>query len=168
MNYNIILIITLILFFSIISFFIYSTFKKLKTYQTEALAIEEILDTMTHKRFELIPKLLNIATHSMPDAKEIIDAIRKARVSIIGAISDKEKLEAENSLSENLKKLFSNTTNYNKATQTLLHEIQMCDMAVDQIKISYNEIIEEYNHKIQKFPNNLIAKHFKITQKTTF
>lgn len=153
----------------ILLIYIFTQYKQLKKLRQTVIDSDRKLDEITHKRFELLPDLLTKAKFTMTNHKELIDAIKRNRVGIIGAISDLEKLQAESSLSENLKEYFAVVKGYeNDDLNNIAKQLQEIEASLLQTKAQYNQTVSHYNKKVTSFPSSVVATIFNFYTKEEF
>lgn len=169
-NTQLILTVTLIALVVICLTTLYYGYVVLNKLRKSINSVDQKLDTATHKRFELIPEFLAQSKNIMLDEKNELDNIKKARVKIIGAINDNEKLSAETSLSENLDLIFTKSDNYPQASklQEIITQLKNTNKEIENIKLDYNKDVEAYNKMVKSFPFSMVAILFKFQPKEIF
>ena len=84
-----------------------------------------------------------------------------------------EQMKADGELTKAINKLFALTESYPdlKANQNFLELQASLEQTEDKIAIArqfYNDIVLQYNNKVEMFPSNLVAGIFKFTKETFF
>ena len=130
--------------------------------------IEEAFSTMDvylKKRYEMIPRLVEIVKQYSMHEKETLDRIVQARSMAIKASTVEERGQNENMLSGALKSLFAISEGYPelKANENYLElQTQLADLEdeISQSRKYYNGVVKVMNNKVEIFPSNLFAKLF--------
>ena len=130
--------------------------------------IEEAFSTMDvylKKRYEMIPRLVEIVKQYSMHEKETLDRIVQARSMAIKASTVEERGQNENMLSGALKSLFAISEGYPelKAHENYLElQTQLADLEdeISQSRKDYNGVVKVMNNKVEIFPSNLFAKLF--------
>lgn len=131
------------------------------------------IDTQLQRRYDLIPNLVNTVKGYATHEKELFERVTKARSSMVGDFSVKEKGKANNAVSDTLKDIFAIAESYPelKANENF-KELQM-ELSNTENKISfsrqyYNDCVTRYNTDLLTFPINIVAKIFKFKPKELF
>lgn len=144
--------------------FAYNSFIRLINQAKEAWAD---IDVQLKRRYDLIPNLINtVKAYALHESK-VFEDVTRARSAAMGANSLSEKGEAENMLTGALKSLFAVAEAYPdlKANQNfakLQDELTDTENKIQAARRFYNTNARDLNTKVEVFPNNLIAKLFKI------
>lgn len=150
--------------------FLYNALIRLKNQVSNAWAQ---IDVQLKRRFDLIPNLVKAVKGYMKHEKTVLENVTKARTSLMEAGSIHDKAEADNMLTGALKSLFAVAENYPdlKASQNFLQlqeELVGTENKIAYSRQYYNDMVMKFNIKIEKFPNNLIAKTLGFNQKELF
>ena len=164
----IILIVAVVLFLLVA--FLYNSLVRLKNQVKNAYAQ---IDVQLKRRNDLIPNLVETVKGYMKHEKSVLENITKARSAIMHAKSLDKKAEASNMISDSLKSLFAVSENYPqlKANENFLQlqeEISGTESKIAYSRQYYNDIVMNYNTKIEVFPNNLFAKILNFTKESSF
>ena len=130
--------------------------------------IEEAFSTMDvylKKRYDMIPRLVEIVKQYSMHEKETLERIVQARSMAINATTVEERGQNENMLSGALKSLFAISEGYPelKANENYLElQNQLSDLEdeISQSRKYYNGVVKIMNNKVEIFPSNLFAKVF--------
>jgi len=163
-------IIFLILLFGVYFVFLYNSLIKLKIRVKEAGAD---IDVQLKRRCDLIPNLVETVKGYMAHEKEVFEKVAESRARVLSAASQKEKLEADNLLSQTLKSLFAVVENYPelKANQNFLELQKELINTEDKIQAArrfYNAVARDYNIALNIFPKNIVAKVFGFKEEPLF
>jgi len=120
------------------------------------------IDVQLKRRYNLIPNLVNTVKGYAKHERELFEKVTKARTAAMGAQTIEEHGQAENMLAGALKSLFAVAENYPdlKANQNFLElqrELSDTENKIQAARRFYNGNVRDFNIKIEKFPNNLVA-----------
>lgn len=121
------------------------------------------VDAMLKKRYDLIPNLIAAVQRYMQHEAELLTSITKMRAKAIsGDLSDDEKIEINNRISQALGGILIAVENYPdlKASQNFLHLQASLNEVEEQISASrraYNAAVTAYNNAVEMFPGNIMA-----------
>ena len=140
----------------------YNGFVVLKTRIQEALSG---IDVQLKRRADLIPNVVESVKGYAKHEKTVFNDVTKARASLMGAGSLKEKAQANDQLSGALKSLFAVAEAYPdlKASanfQDLQRQLEDTEDKVAYSRQFYNSNVLDFNSKVQMFPTNVIANAF--------
>lgn len=149
----------IILFYGIGS---YNSLIILKTRIEEALSG---IDVQLKRRADLIPDLVGTVKGYAKHEKEILENVTKARSQLLSAENVKDKIEANDSMSNALKSLFAVAEAYPQlqASENFKELQRQLEDTEDKIAYSrqfYNTNVLEYNSQIRIFPSSVIANVF--------
>ena len=125
------------------------------------------IEVQLKRRHDLIPNLVEVAKGYMKHERELLENVTKARQQAISASGVQEKAAAENMLTSTLRSLFAVAEAYPelKANQNLLalqEELTSTENKISFARQHYNDMVMDYNAKLQKIPTNVIADLFKF------
>ncbi len=131
------------------------------------------VDVQLERRYALIPNLVETVKGYAKHESEVLQNITTYRSQAMNANSIAEKAEANNLLSSALSGLKIQLEAYPdlKANTTFLQLQEELASTENKISFSrqlYNQVVTDYNNKIQIFPNSIIAGMFKFTTKELF
>ena len=140
----------------------YNVFVKSRNQIEEAFST---MDVYLKKRYEMIPRLVEIVKQYSIHEKETLERIVQARSMAINASTVEERGQNENMLSGALKSLFAISEGYPelKANENYLElQTQLADLEdeISQSRKYYNGVVKVMNNKVEIFPSNLFAKLF--------
>ena len=150
--------------------FLYNSLIRLKNNIENSLSQ---IDVQLKRRNDLIPNLIETVKGYMKHERKLLENITKARSSILKARTIESKSKASNMLSETLKSLFAVSENYPKlqANENFLQlqeELTGTENKIAYARQHYNDIVMEFNTKIETFPNKVFANMLKFTKKALF
>ncbi len=131
------------------------------------------IDVQLKKRYDLIPNLVETVKGYAAHEKETLENVIAARQLGVNADTVKDHNQAENMISNTLKSLFAVAENYPnlKADQhflKLMEELQGIENNIAFARQFYNDMVMQFNTKIQTFPGNLFAGMFNFKSKDYF
>ena len=140
------------------------------------------VENVYQRRADLIPNLVNTVKGYANFEKDVLTAVTEARAKATSVNVDASKLspesiqqfqQAQGQLSSSLSKLLVVVEKYPdlKANQNFLELQAQLEGTENRIAVErkkYNEISQDYNTYIKKFPNNIIAGWFDFEQKEYF
>ena len=134
------------------------------------------------RRADLIPNLVNVVKGYASHEKETLEGVVNARAKATSITVDAddltpEKLEqfqqAQGELSQALGKLLAVQENYpdlkaNENFMDLQKQLEGTENRINEARNSFNTAVQEYNLKIRKFPNTLLAGIFGFDKMSKF
>ncbi|MBI4143705.1 LemA family protein [Candidatus Woesearchaeota archaeon] len=165
--YWIIIIIAVIVLFVI---YVYNALVRLKNEIKNSWAQ---IDIQLKRRHDLIPNLIETVKGYAKHEKGLLTEITKERTAVMKAASMAEKAAASAKLSESLHNLIIAVENYPtlKANENFLQlqeELAGTENKIAYSRQHYNDVVMEYNNRLQVFPSNLIANSFGFGQEQMF
>jgi LemA protein len=152
----VLLVVAVIAFYVI---FLYNGVITLKNRTEEAYAD---IDVQLKRRYDLIPNLVSTVKGYATHEEGVFTKVTEARASAISAEGAAAQAKAENMLKDALKSLFAVVENYPelKANENFLklqEDLKDTEDKIEAARRFYNGNVRDFNTKIQKFPNNIIA-----------
>jgi len=131
------------------------------------------IDVQLKRRYNLIPNLVETVKGYAKHERELFEKVTKARSQAMNAQTVEEQGQAENTLAGALKSLFAVAENYPdlKANQNFLElqrELSDTENKIQAARRFYNGNARDFNIKVQKFPNNLVAGALGFKEKDFF
>lgn len=125
------------------------------------------IDVQLKRRVDLIPNLVETVKGYAVHEREIFEKIAEARALMMGAKGPIEAARADSQLTATLKTLFAVAENYPdlKANQNFLRlqeELAHTENRIAFARQFYNDVVMEFNNRVQMFPTNIIAALFKF------
>jgi LemA protein len=156
----VILAIVVVLIIAFIS--MYNRFAHLRNEVKNAWAGIEV---QLRRRHDLIPNLVETAKGYLKHEQTVLENVVKARQQAIDVSAVKDKIQAENMLTQSLRSLFAVVENYPnlKADRTMLSlqdELTSTENKVSFSRNNYNDWVTNLNKTIDRFPTNLVANMF--------
>ncbi|MBI5221014.1 MAG: LemA family protein [Candidatus Liptonbacteria bacterium] len=140
-------------------------FNRLVTLRNRAKEALSDIDVQSKRRYDLIPNLVETVKGYAAHEKNLLENVTAARAAVMGPQGMKEKMAAENALSQTLKSLFAVAENYPqlKANENFLKlqdELSDTENKMMAARRFYNATVRDLNTKIEQFPTNLVASSF--------
>jgi len=166
---------TLVLIIIVVGFlgFIVAIYNSLITSRNRVEEAWSDIDVQLKRRYDLIPNLLETVKGYAKHEEKLFKEVTEARTKAIQAGTVEEQSKAENMIAGALKSLFAVAENYpnlkaNENFKKLQDELTDTEDKIQASRRFYNGNVRDYNIKIQKFPNNMIASMFGFTKRELF
>ena len=123
------------------------------------------IDVQLKRRHDLIPNLVEMVKDYMSYEQEVLQNVTKARSEAMQAQGPADSAKAENVLSGALKSLFAVAENYpdlkaNQNVSQLQEELTSTENKIAFARQLYNDLVMDFNNKVQTFPSNVVAGAF--------
>ena len=123
------------------------------------------IDVQLKRRHDLIPNLVEMVKDYMSYEQEVLQNVTKARSEAMQAQGPADSAKAENVLSGALKSLFAVAENYpdlkaNQNVSQLQEELTSTENKIAFARQLYNDVVMDFNNKVQTFPSNVVAGAF--------
>ncbi len=131
------------------------------------------IDVQLRKRFDLIPNLVETVKGYAAHERETLEKVIEARQLGINASSVKDQAQADNMITGTLKSLFAVTENYPNLKADahftkLMEELQGIESNIAFARQFYNDMVMQFNTRVQTFPGNIFAGMFNFKIKDYF
>lgn len=122
----------------------------------------QTIDAQLQRRNDLIPNLVETVRGYAKHESATLDAVTSARAAVSSAATPEAKMEASNLLSDTLKSLFAVAEAYpdlkaNANFAQLQADLTDTENRISYARMSFNDMVLEYNNAIETFPGSLIA-----------
>jgi LemA protein len=123
------------------------------------------IDNVLQRRNDLIPNLVETVKGFAKQELAVTDSVTSARAAMMGARTQKEKVEADAQLTGALSRLMVVVENYpniksNENFLRLQDELSGTENRIAVERRKYNETVQKYNTDIELFPKNIAASLF--------
>ena len=131
------------------------------------------IDVQLKRRFDLIPNLVETVKGYAKHEKGTLEDVVKARNTYLSANLPEDKMKANGELTQAISKLFALAESYPdlKANTNFLELQNELNETENKIAVSrqfYNDIVMQYNNKVEMVPSNIVASLFKFTKEAFF
>ena len=131
------------------------------------------VEVQYQRRFDLIPNLVESVKGFMTQERTIFDNLAKARQGYAGAQTVDQKAQAATQVESALGRLLVIMENYpelksNETVARLMDELSGTENRVSVERRRFNELVQDYNTTIVKFPTNIIAGMMGFSKKAYF
>lgn len=131
------------------------------------------IDVQLRKRFDLIPNLVETVKGYAAHERETLEKVIEARQMGVNATSVKDQAQADNMITGTLKSLFAVAENYPNLKADahftrLMEELQGIESNIAFARQFYNDMVMQFNTKLQTFPGNIFAGMFNFKIKEYF
>jgi LemA protein len=126
------------------------------------------IDVQLKRRHDLIPNLVEAVKGYMEFERDTLTQVVEARNRALSAPNQAAQVAAENQLTAGLGRLLAIIERYPqlKADQNVMQLQEQLTTTENQLAFArqaYNDVVLNYNTRIQSFPTNLIANNFGFT-----
>jgi LemA protein len=126
------------------------------------------IDVQLKRRHDLIPNLVEAVKGYMEFERDTLTQVVEARNRAVTAPDQAARVAAENQLTAGLGRLLVVMERYPqlKADQNVMQLQEQLTTTENQLAFArqaYNDVVLNYNTRIQSFPTNLIANNFGFT-----
>ena len=144
-----------------------------KALNNEIEAQMKQIDNILLRRHDLIPNLVNSVKGYLAHEKEIFTNLDNARNRLLEANTVQEKAAASNALGSALNRLLMVVENYpqlkaNEQVNRLMDSLEGTENRLAVERKRYNDLVKEYNNKVELFPGNIFAVMVGATKKDYF
>ncbi len=157
----------------LIGIYIWATYNSLVTLRIRVDEAWSDITVQLKRRADLIPNIVEAVKGYAAHEKGVFEAVTQARAETISAQTPAEAGLAENHMQQALKSIFAVAEAYPQlqASQNFLQlqsELVDTENKIQASRRFYNGGVREFNTKLHIFPNNLIAKSLKFTEREFF
>ena len=150
--------------------YIFNKLTRLKNAVKESWAS---VDVYLKQRSDLIPNILEAVKGYSNHEKKTLESVTKARNKVINATNKEEEIIANNSLNQELAKLFIFNEAYPdlKANQNFMDlqaNLKEIEDEISNSRNQYNAAVLNYKNKLEIFPSNIIACIFNFKPELFF
>lgn len=131
------------------------------------------IDVQLKRRFDLIPNLVETIKGYTKHESETLENVIKARNTYLSANTPNEQMKADGELTQAISKLFALTESYpdlkaNTNFNDLQNQLKETENKIAMSRQFYNDIVMQYNNKVEMVPSNIIANMFHFKKETFF
>ncbi len=127
------------------------------------------VEVQYQRRFDLIPNLEAATKGVMAQERAVFTALAEARTAYAGNPSAETAGQVESALG----RLLAIVENYpqlksSENVQTLMAQLEGTENRVSTERGRYNEVVQDYNLRVRRFPGSIAAAIFGYDEKTPF
>ena len=131
------------------------------------------IDVQLKRRYDLIPNLVETVKGYATHERETLDSVTRARAAAESAAGPAQQAAAENVLTNALRSLIAVSEDYPdlRASENfgqLQEELSATEGRIAYARQYYNDAVQRYNTKIQRFPAVLLAGALRFTEREYF
>ncbi|MEK7174264.1 MAG: LemA family protein [Patescibacteria group bacterium] len=143
-------------------------YNKLVRLRVRAKEAASDIEVQQKRRYDLIPNVIETVKGYAKHEEGVFTKVTEARSRAMSATNPKEKLAAENMLSNTLKSLFAVSESYpelkaNVNFLELQRELADTENKIQAARRFSNTNVRDLNTAIETFPTNIMAKMFGFT-----
>jgi LemA protein len=148
-------------------FWVIFTYNNLVLLKNEVKNALKQIDVQLKRRHDLIPNLVTVVKGYMEFERDTLEKVTAARSRAISTAGLREKVFAENLLSQALSGLFAVIENYpvlksNENVLQLQEELTSTENKIAFARQLYNDLVANFATRIESFPGNIIASIFRF------
>ena len=123
------------------------------------------IDVQLKRRFDLIPNLVETVKGYTKHESETLENVVKARNSYVSATTPADQMKADGELEKAISKLFALAESYpdlkaNENFISLQADLKDTEDKIAAARQFYNDVVLQYNNKVQTIPSNIVAAIF--------
>ena len=131
------------------------------------------IDVQLKRRYDLIPNLVETVKGYAGHEKDTLERVVKARQTAIDVSGVANQAQAETALTGALRQVFALAENYpdlkaNQNFSQLQEELSSTENKISFARQYYNNVVENYNTRLQSFPAVMFAASFGFTPEEYF
>lgn len=131
------------------------------------------VETQYQRRLDLIPNLVESTKGIFNQEKEVFGKLAEARSRYAGATTINDKAGAATQLESSLARLLVVIENYPQLksaenVQTLMTQLEGTENRVSVERKRFNDMVQNYNVTIKRFPGNVLAGWFGFAERAYF
>lgn len=149
------------------------TYNSLVSYDQKTKSSYSQIQNQLQRRLDLIPNLVNTVKGYASHEKEIMESLANARANLAGAKTINEQAAANDEISGALSRLLVIVENYpilkaDANFRQLSDELAGTENRISVARKDYNDVVNQYNVKVKRFPTVIFARLFGYSEKAYF
>ncbi|MDD3793924.1 MAG: LemA family protein [Candidatus Gracilibacteria bacterium] len=173
------LIITLAIL-AVLGFMFFGKYNSMVTMEEGVNTAWSQVENQYQRRMDLIPNIVNTVKGEANFEKSTLEAVVQARASATKTsinVNDAQEMaefqKEQTGISQALSRLLMVTENYpnlkaNQGFADLRVTLEGTENRISTERMRYNEVVQEFNTFVRKFPNNIAASLFGFEKKSLF
>ncbi len=163
------LIVLLLLIFGSALAYVVATYNRFQTLKNGAEATLGQVQVALKKRLDMISQLVDSVKSYAKFEKETFERITELRSSLMRSKTSEDMSRVERQISSLLGNIMLTVENYpdlktSQVVQELTSAIKSIEAELARHRYTYNNIVQEFNTKIDTFPSNFVAGMFSFTK----
>lgn len=152
---------------------IIATYNSLISFRNRVRDAWSQIDVQLKRRFDLIPNLVETVKGYTKHESETLENVIKARNTYMSATLPEDQMKADGELTRAVSKLFALAESYpdlkaNTNFNELQKELNETENKIAMSRQFYNDIVMQYNNKVEMVPSNIIAGMFHFKKEAFF
>lgn len=152
---------------------VFATYNSLVSLRNRVKDAWSQIDVQLKRRFDLIPNLVETVKGYTKHESETLENVVKARNTYLSATLPEDQMKADGELTQAISKLFALTESYpdlkaNTNFTDLQEQLKETENKIAMSRQFYNDIVMQYNNKVEMVPSNIIASIFKFQKQAFF
>lgn len=157
----------------ILVLWVIATYNSLITLRNRVKDAWSQIDVQLKRRFDLIPNLVETVKGYTKHESETLENVIKARNTYMSATLPEDQMKADGELTKAVSKLFALSESYpdlkaNTNFNDLQNQLKETENKIAMSRQFYNDIVMQYNNKVEMVPSNIIANMFHFKKETFF
>jgi len=157
----------------ILVLWVIATYNSLITLRNRVKDAWSQIDVQLKRRFDLIPNLVETVKGYTKHESETLENVIKARNTYMSATLPEDQMKADGELTKAVSKLFALSESYpdlkaNTNFNDLQNQLKETENKISMSRQFYNDIVLQYNNKVEMVPSNIIANMFHFKKETFF
>lgn len=149
------------------------TYNSLVSYDQRTKSSYSQIQNQLQRRLDLIPNLVNTVKGYAAHEKGIMESLANARANLAGAKTINEQAAANDQISGALSRLLVIVENYptlkaDANFRQLSDELAGTENRIAVARKDYNDVVNQYNVKVKRFPTVIFARLFGYNEKAYF
>lgn len=166
-------LIVVIVVIVVLVIWVFSTYNSLVSLRNRVKDAWSQIDVQLKRRFDLIPNLVETIKGYTKHESETLENVVKARNTYLSATLPEDQMKADGELTKAISKLFALTESYpdlkaNTNFTDLQEQLKETENKIAMSRQFYNDIVMQYNNKVEMVPSNIIASIFKFQKQAFF
>lgn len=166
-------LIVVIVVIVVLVLWIFATYNSLVSLRNRVKDAWSQIDVQLKRRFDLIPNLVETIKGYTKHESETLENVVKARNTYLAATLPEDQMKADGELTKAISKLFALTESYpdlkaNTNFTDLQEQLKETENKIAMSRQFYNDIVMQYNNKVEMVPSNIIASIFKFQKQAFF
>jgi len=151
-----------------------TTYNGLVTLRNKVRNQKSQIDVELKRKFDLIPNVVETVKGYAKHEKTTLEDVIRARNTYVSVGNNTtQALEADNTLTSALSKLFALSESYpelkaDTSFMNLQNELSKTEQKIAYSRQFYNDSVYKFNNKMEMFPSNIVARLFKFSKETFF